>query len=89
MEALKRSRLKDRTTVSGEEAGLHFLMHIKTDLPEEQVIANAREKGIRLVPLSSYYYGTTKEKNVYVMNYSSIDIEKADEIMERICTSCE
>ena len=89
MEALKRSRLKDRTTVSGEEAGLHFLMHIKTDLPEEQVIANAREKGIRLVPLSSYYYGTAKEKNVYVMNYSSIDIEKADEIMERICTSCE
>ena len=89
MEALKRSRLKDRTTVSGEEAGLHFLMHIKTDLPEEQVIANAREKGIRLVPLSSYYYGTAKEKNVYVMNYSSIDIEKADEIMERICVSCE
>ena len=89
MEALKRSRLKERTTVSGEEAGLHFLMHIKTDLPEEQVIANAREKGIRLVPLSSYYYGTAKEKNVYVMNYSSIDIEKADEIMERICISCE
>ena len=89
LEALKRSRLKKRITVSGEEAGLHFLMHIKTDLPEEQVIERAREKGIRLVPLSSYYYGTAKEKNVYVMNYSSIDIEKADEIMERICISCE
>ena len=89
LEALKRSRLKDRVTVSGEEAGLHFLMHIRTEVPEEQVIEKARERGIRLVPLSSYYYGNAKEQNVYVMNYSSIDMERADEIMERICVSCE
>ena len=89
LEALKRSRLKDRVTVSGEEAGLHFLMHIRTEVPEEQVIEKARKRGIRLVPLSSYYYGNAKEQNVYVMNYSSIDIDRADEIMERICVSCE
>lgn len=89
LEALKRSRLKDRVTVSGEEAGLHFLMHIRTEVPEEQVIEKNRERGIRLVPLSSYYYGNAKEQNVYVMNYSSIDMERADEIMERICVSCE
>ncbi len=89
LEALKRSRLKDRVTVSGEEAGLHFLMHIRTEVPEERVIEKARERGIRLVPLSSYYYGNAKEQNVYVMNYSSIDMERADEIMERICVSCE
>lgn len=89
LEALKRSRLKDRVTVSGEEAGLHFLMHIRTEVPEERVIEKARARGIRLVPLSSYYYGNAKEQNVYVMNYSSIDMERADEIMERICVSCE
>ncbi len=89
LEALKRSRLKDRVTVSGEEAGLHFLMHIRTEVPEEQVIEKARERGIRLVPLSSYYYGNAKAQNVYVMNYSSIDMDQADEIMERICVSCE
>lgn len=89
LEALKRSRLKDRVTVSGEEAGLHFLMNIRTEMPEEQVIKNAKEREIRLVPLSSYYYGNAKEQNVYVMNYSSIDMERADEIMERICVSCE
>ena len=89
LEALKRSRLKDRVTVSGEEAGLHFLMHIRTEVPEEQVIEKARKRGIRLVPLSSYYYGNAKEQNVYVMNYSSIDMDRADEIMERICVSCE
>ena len=64
-------------------------MHIRTEVPEEQVIENAREKGIRLVPLSSYYYGNAKEQNVYVMNYSSIYMDRADEIMERICVSCE
>ena len=89
LEALKRSRLKDRVAVSGEEAGLHFLMNIRTEMSEEQVIKNAKERKIRLVPLSSYYYGNAKEQNVYVMNYSSIDMERADEIMERICVSCE
>ena len=89
LEALRRSRLKDRVTISGEEAGLHFLMNIRTDRSEENVMEAARQRGIRLVPLSSYYYGKAQDENVYVMNYSSIHMVEIDEIMERICQSCE
>ena len=44
----------------------------------------ARTKGVKLVPLSKYYYGESGVENVYVMNYSSVDVERAGEIAERI-----
>ena len=81
------SKLKDRISVSGEEAGLHFLLSVHTELSEGAVMERAGERGIRLVPLSSYFYGEVREENIYVMNFSSIDIDRADEIMERLYQS--
>lgn len=85
--AFRSSRLADCISISGEEAGLHFLLDIHTDLPEADVMERAESKGIKLVPLSGYYYGQGGPENVYVMNYSSVDITKADEIAERIYKS--
>ena len=87
LEALDHSKLKDRISVSGEEAGLHFLLSVHTELSEGAVMERAGERGIRLVPLSSYFYGEVREENIYVMNFSSIDIDRADEIMERLYQS--
>ena len=87
LEALAHSKLKDRISVSGEEAGLHFLLSVHTELSEGAVMERAGERGIRLVPLSSYFYGEVREENIYVMNFSSIDIDRADEIMERLYQS--
>lgn len=84
MEALQNSKLAEFITMSGEEAGLHFLLTIHTDLPEQTVLERTLAKGIKLVPLSGYYYGENEIKNVYVMNYSSVDITRADEIAETI-----
>lgn len=87
LEALDHSKFKERISVSGEEAGLHFLLTVHTKLPEGVVMERAGERGIRLVPLSSYCYGEAREENIYVMNFSSIDIDRADEIMERLYQS--
>lgn len=87
VETFKRSRLAGRISISGEEAGLHFLLAVRTSLSEAEVLERAKDKGIRLVPLSGYYYGENSPGNVYVMNYSSIDIGKADEIADRIYQS--
>lgn len=87
--AVSRSRLQSIASVSGEEAGLHFLMTIRSERGEEEVCRHAEEQGIRLVPLSGYYYEDPGQtENVYVMNYSSIDVGKAEEIMERLYKSC-
>lgn len=87
VEAFLHSRLADMISISGEEAGLHFMMTIQTNLPEQTVMERARSRGIKLVPLSEYYYGEGGPENVYVMNYSSVDILKAEEIAERIYKS--
>lgn len=84
LEAFANSKLGDKISVSGQEAGLHFLMTLHTDLPESTVMERAISRGIKLIPLSRYYYGEKGPENVYVMNYSSIDITKADEIAGRI-----
>lgn len=88
LDAFMNSRLGDMISVSGQEAGLHFLMTLHTDLPEPVVLERAASKGVNLVPLSKYYYREKGSENVYVMNYSSIDITRADEIAERIYQSC-
>lgn len=87
VEAFRNSRLADMVEISGEEAGLHFLLTLRTRVPETAVMERARARGIKLVPLSKYYYGGSGGENVYVMNYSSVDVEKAGEIAERIYRS--
>lgn len=87
VEAFRSSRLSDMVEISGEEAGLHFLLTLRTKVPETAVMERARARGIKLVPLSKYYYGGSEAENVYVMNYSSVDVEKAGEIAERIYRS--
>ncbi len=88
LEAIHKSRLKSIASISGEEAGLHFLLTIQSQREEEEICSRAKSQGIKLVPLSGYYYGpSSRGKNVYVMNYSSIDVDKAEEIMERIYKS--
>lgn len=88
LDALRRSRLGEISTVSGEEAGLHFLMTVHTGLPEAAASMNALSYKIKLVPLSDYCSGELNTpENVYVMNYSSVDVSRADEIMERLYKS--
>lgn len=89
LKALQKRTQRDMISISGEEAGLHFLMTVHTQISEALFLERARTRGIKLVPLSFYYYGQTrKPENIYVMNYSSVDITKADEIADKIYKCC-
>ena len=68
-------------SIMEEEAGVHFLMKIKSEKTEQDIVAAAKANGIKLVPLSWYYHGEGEPyQNIYVMNYSSIEMEKSREI---------
>ena len=83
--AIRESRLGDLVHISGEEAGVHFLMEIQTEKEEEEFLTCAQTQGIRLSPLSAHYHTReTERKNVYVMNYSSVQMEDAQEIVRRL-----
>ena len=59
-------------------------MKIKSTKEEKDIINNAHSKGIRLSPLSQYYKNNKENKNIYVMNYSSLDSKKIDLIVEKL-----
>lgn len=90
VEAIHSSRLNNYVSISGEEAGVHFLLKIDTPKSEHALIKHAAAQGIRLSPLSSFYHGDAKDtENVYVMNYSSIPSDRIEEIIEQLAKCCE
>ena len=85
LNAIQNSRLNDHVTISGEEAGVHFLMEIKSSHKEDKLIQAALSQGIKLAPLSEYYHVSEEApENVYVMNYSSINENDIDEIIQKL-----
>lgn len=90
IEAIQNSRLNKYSSISGEEAGVHFLLKINTEKSEHTLMELAATQGIKLSPLSSYYYDSKENVgNIYVMNYSSIPTDKIREIIERLAKCCE
>mgnify|MGYP002734568444 FL=1 len=81
IDVIKNNQLNDYVSIIGEEAGVHFLLKIDTAKSEHTLMELASAQGIKLSPLSSYYHDNKKNvENIYVMNYSSILIEKIEEI---------
>ena len=84
LNAFQTSSLNNKIKIYNETAGVHFLMKIKSTKEEKDIINNAYSKGIRLSPLSQYYKNNKENKNIYVMNYSSLDSEKIGLIVEKL-----
>ena len=64
-----------------EDAGLHFIMKIKTTLTDHDFCMYAEQNGIRLTALSHYYSLPTNVEHYFVINYSSV---QEDQIREAI-----
>lgn len=92
IEALRRSPLGPHVEISGEKAGLHFLMKVNTVKKEEDVLKAADFENIGLCSLSSFYHNHhnggkdhSKDANTFVMNYATLDLGKLDEIVDKLC----
>lgn len=60
-------------------------MELHTTKPETLLIETARAQGINLSPLSAHYHDPeTAPANVYVMNYSSVESDDAQEIVQKL-----
>lgn len=79
---LKKDAMAGRIEIREEDAGLHFLMKIDTDMADEVFLQKASQNGIRLSSLAGAYFNEPPEetKHTMIMNYSGIrmdDIEAA------------
>ena len=71
------------------EYAIQARKQIRTEKSEEEIVTEAKGKGIKLAPLSHYFDGKEEGnfENMYVINYSSVDltnIEKAAQILYRL-----
>lgn len=75
---LRQSPKASRMTVQGDEAGLHFLLHLQTDLPDGELEEKLAAAGIRAASLSRYKTGPAAEadRGRVVIQYS--DLAEAD-----------
>ena len=84
--AIRHSGLRDRVTILEEDAGLHFLIRLDTELSDEQWKERLRREGIRIHCLADYsYYHNPFYTHVFVVNYTGVEEERLPEAMERMC----
>lgn len=77
--------LLKRCSISGEHAGVHFLLSFPKGEKEEELIRQAAEKEVRVYGLSEYYIDEQKETTTTILlgyaNMSGEAIQKAGSIL--------
>ena len=69
--ALQQSRYAPQITILEQDAGLHFLVQLHTELSDEDLIRRCSDMGIRIRALSSYYH-QRQDRHALVVNYSGL-----------------
>ena len=71
--------------IKEENAGLHFLLEVDTELSDEELLEKLRQENIRITSLSQYYHNQENSReHVLIINYSGIDAEKMPEVIKRL-----
>ena len=65
----------DRLTILEQDAGLHFLLRVDTELTDAQLVSRLAEKGIRVRALSEYFHDRPEDRHCLVVNYSGLKEE--------------
>lgn len=85
MQTIKSHPFYERVTITEENSGLHFLLTVKTDLSDDELIKRARENGINVSTLSQYCYDRRNSKeHTLIINYSGADRVRMKEAVERL-----
>ena len=86
LEILDRSPYADRMIIREEDAGLHFLVTVDTELTDEALVARCAEAGIRVRALSQYYHTAVPEtgRHTLVVNYASVREEQLEAALAQI-----
>jgi len=91
----KQSPLADRITISQENAGLHFLLHIDSKKSDQELQAMAQAHDITLAFVSDYYSFDFKSDisrydHTAIINYSGLNIDDISVVIKRLSSAwCE
>ncbi len=71
-------------TIQEQDAGLHFLLKVKTGYSDRELTDKLDALGIRVRALSDYYHDGSGDLHYLVINYSGIKEEALQTALERI-----
>jgi GntR family transcriptional regulator/MocR family aminotransferase len=77
VEMLKSSSIAPDITILEQDAGLHFLLRISTDITDEALTSRWAAAGIRICALSEYYHGPVPDadRHCLIVNYDRLTDE--------------
>ena len=78
LNAIKKSPLSSISEIYEEQAGLHFILKLKMAKNQEQFLSSCEENGIKIQAVS---------ENNFMINYSSIPVERIEEAIHRLSIS--
>lgn len=85
---IKQHKKYPQVHIKEEDAGLHFLLEVETELDDSQLIECAESAGIHISCLSQYYYNQEHEATrTFVINYTGIEAEHVQEAVGRLLDS--
>ena len=82
LNAIAKSPLSKKTTILEENAGLHFILQMQTNLSDEEFCKRARLRGVNISALSEYYFEAQPSVHKFVINYSSVDRDKMQKAVQ-------
>ena len=86
---IESSSLSGRVQIMDQDAGLHFLMNLHTELSDDEIKRRAADAGIRIALLSDYCFDKTKaEEHIFVVNYSGAELSDIAWGMEKLSELC-
>ncbi len=88
IERIRQSELNPHAVIREENSGLHFILELRTALPDAEVCDRALQRGLRIAALSSFYtHGTPEVEHRFIVNYSALREEQIDEAIRILCES--
>ena len=86
---LQSSPLADRLTIHEQDAGLHFLVQVKTELTDRELTAALDAAGIRIQALSEFFHDSRQDLHCLVVNYSGMKEEDLEAALKALVDSRE
>ena len=86
IQKIRQSELAPHAIIREEDAGLHFILELRTGLSDTEICRRALQKGLRIAALSSFYAQQTPGiEHCFIVNYSALPEEQIDEAIRILC----
>ena len=79
---LETCAFSESLTILEQDAGLHFLLQVKTPLTDRELTGALAEAGIKIRALSEYFHENREDRHCLVVNYSGIKEENLQQALE-------